>query len=109
MKLSYIFAALLVIASASAYMTPYSTGYYGPRAVVNSYDGYHLTYPGAVYAYPPNSAFVSDRLVTGHYQGYTGRYYDAWGRSAPRNWYGYEHSNAVPARYYPQLNTVHYG
>lgn len=109
-----IILVLATIAAGLAYygnypMYSYGQGYtyYGGGAfgAYSQVDGYHLTSPGPM-AYPPNARYVNEPSFRGHYSGYTGQYYDIQtGRQMTqyRPYYG-----GVPARYYPQLNVVHY-
>jgi hypothetical protein len=105
----YLFCALLVATSVSAYyVTPTHVQYVsnggGYYSQYGAYDGYRLTQPGP-YPYPRSYRLVEDRLATGHYSGYSGDYYYGYtGGRVPQ----YAHGYGERARYYPQLNTVHY-
>jgi hypothetical protein len=122
MRSAFIFSTvcfILLISSVSAqYVSPQSYRYvtpssdYGYGSHMNyrqstTYDGYHLTAPGPS-SWPSTYRYVDNRMAPGHYSRFTGQFHSAYtGGVKPRVWNGYGSSDAVPPRYYPQLNTVH--
>ena len=80
------------------YGTGHMMAYGSVRSGYSPVDGYRLTQYGP-YPYPPNAVYAQDPQFRGHYDAWSGRYYDATtGRTVsqyPR------YSGGMPAYRYP--------